>query len=144
MLKWQILILNICHFWFHVKSEWQKKICSFHTMPPPYPTVWKSTIKHDQCFYGKINIFSVKSTVLLKKSLTNRFDEIICRWEQICHFSILWTFFCHSDFTWNQGQKKLLQANTECGNFKILLPLRFYVKSILGISKTQKEPFWPI
>ena len=30
--------------------------------------------------------------------------------------------------------------STQCGNFRIFLPLRFYVKSMLGISKVQKSP----
>ena len=29
----------------------------------------------------------------------------------------------------------------QCGNYRIFLPLRFYVKSILGISEVQKLPF---
>ena len=32
---------------------------------------------------------------------------------------------------------------TQCVNFRIFLPLRFYVKSILVILKPQKLPFWP-
>ena len=36
---------------------------------PVRRTVWKTTIKCDHYFYGKINIFSVKSTLLLKKLL---------------------------------------------------------------------------
>ena len=34
-----------------------------------------------------------------------------------------------------------LILNTQCGNFMIFLPLRFYVKSILVILKLQKLPF---
>ena len=32
---------------------------------------------------------------------------------------------------------------TQCGKFRILLSLRFYVKSILGIMEVQKLPFLP-
>ena len=38
--------------------------------------VWKSTIKSDHDFSGKINTFSVKSTFLLKKLLKNWFHGI--------------------------------------------------------------------
>ena len=31
---------------------------------------------------------------------------------------------------------------TQCGNFKIFLPLKFYVKSILGILEVQNLPFF--
>jgi len=44
--------------------------------------VWKSTIKCDHYFYGKINIFSVKSTFLLK----SWFHEIFWAWSR---FSVL-------------------------------------------------------
>ena len=37
-------------------------------------TVWKSAIKSDHDFCAKINIFSVKSTLLLKKLLKSWFD----------------------------------------------------------------------
>ena len=37
----------------------------------------------------------------------------------------------------------ILIGNTQHGSFRIFLPLRFYVKSILGILKPQKLPFWP-
>ena len=36
-----------------------------------------------------------------------------------------------------------LIRNTQCGNFRIFLLLRFYVKSILIILKSQKLPFMP-
>ena len=35
-----------------------------------------------------------------------------------------------------------LIGNTQCENFRIFLPLRFYVKSILAILKLQKLPCW--
>ena len=38
-------------------------------------TVWKSHQKHDHCFYGKMNTFYVKSTVLLKKLQKRWFHE---------------------------------------------------------------------
>ena len=36
-----------------------------------------------------------------------------------------------------------LIRNTQCGNFRIFLLLRFYVKSILINFKARKLPFWP-
>ena len=45
---------------------------NFHAVPS---TVWKSTIKCDHDFCVKINIFSVKSTFLLRKLLKNWFHE---------------------------------------------------------------------
>ena len=39
-------------------------------------TMWKSTIKRDHNFYGKIDTFSVKLTFLLKKLLKSWFHEI--------------------------------------------------------------------
>ena len=36
-----------------------------------------------------------------------------------------------------------LIGNTQCGNFRIHLPLRFCVKSTLSLFKPQKLPFWP-
>ena len=36
-----------------------------------------------------------------------------------------------------------LIGNIQCGNFRIFLPLRFYVNSILVILKPQKLPIWP-
>ena len=35
-----------------------------------------------------------------------------------------------------------LIGNTQCENFRIFLPFRLYVKSILVILKPQKLPFW--
>ena len=37
----------------------------------------------------------------------------------------------------------LFHVNILFGNFRIFLPLRFYVKSILVILKPQELPFWP-
>ena len=42
---------------------------SFREINSNYYTVWKSSIKRDHDFYGKINIFSVKSTFLPKTLL---------------------------------------------------------------------------
>ena len=36
-----------------------------------------------------------------------------------------------------------LIGNTQCGNFRIFLPLKSYVKSILVILKLEKLTFWP-
>ena len=47
-------------------------------------TVWKSRKKHDHdhCFYGKINIFSVRSTFLLKKLLKSWFHGNFWTWSR--------------------------------------------------------------
>ena len=41
----------------------------------------------------------------------------------------------------NPKTNKKVRFTTQCGYFRIFLPLRFYVKSILGISEVQKLPF---
>ena len=48
-----------------------------------FSTVWKSAIKRDHDFYGKINIFSVKSTFLLNKEVAK---ELISRKMFECDF----------------------------------------------------------
>ena len=49
----------------------------------------KSTIKRDHHFSGTINIFSVKSTVLLKKLLKGWFHEIFWAWSHFTVFFLL-------------------------------------------------------
>ena len=45
--------------------------------------------------------------------------------------------------TWTGVGKKGIGSKTQCGNFRIVLPLRFYVKSILENLKVIKLPFLP-
>ena len=45
--------------------------------------------------------------------------------------------------TWTGDGKKGIGSKTQCGNFRIVLPLRFYVKSILENLKVIKLPFLP-
>ena len=46
-----------------------------------------------------------------------------------------------NDEVFNHTDLGSLIGNTQCGNFRIFMPLRFYVKSILVILKPQKLPF---
>ena len=52
-------------------------------------TVWKTAIKSDHDFCAKINIFSVKSTLLLKAVLECWFDGIFERDRVFYYFSTL-------------------------------------------------------
>ena len=56
-----------------------------------HSTVWKSRQKHDHHFYGKIAIFSVKSTVLLKKLLKSWFHGNFWAWSR---FIVLFHTVC--------------------------------------------------
>ena len=74
-------ILNIREITFKFFSKtclFQSQFTNFFSLLS-FCTVWKSTIKCDHDFYGKINIFSVKSTFLLKKLLRSWFHEFFLR-----------------------------------------------------------------
>ena len=55
-------------------------------------------------------------------------------------------FWFHGIFSQKEWCEKFAMSarcNAQCGNLSIFLPLRFYVKSIWLISKSQKLQFWP-
>ena len=61
------------HWWIIIENVEYTKFLWNSIISKLQPTAWKSTIKLDHEFYGKINIFSVKSTFLLKKLLKSSF-----------------------------------------------------------------------
>ena len=63
---------SVCSSWFHEKFL---SVIQYHSLE-------KCTIKRDHDFYGKINIFSVKATYLLKKLLKSWFHEIFWEWSR--------------------------------------------------------------
>ena len=81
--KFVILKINttvlICEIYSQNFS--QKNFSCNQLMHSAVFTVWKSAIKSDHHFCAKINIFSVKSTFLLKKLLKSWFDEIFFQWQ---------------------------------------------------------------
>ena len=61
---------------FYVKSyRYIELYQNMHYSVLSHSAVWKSTIKSDHDFRGKINIFSVKSTFLLKKLISRKIFE---------------------------------------------------------------------
>ena len=108
-------------------SQQQREVTTTATAtptPPPSPSTTPSTtpptinnkiVQQDLCFnYASILKF-------VKRGRCFSFP------------SIKWPFLnvIHSKMVWN----------SQCGNFIILLSLRFYVKSILGIIEVQNMPF---
>ena len=51
------------------------------------------------------------------------------------------TLLCNFISVTNSTQKILSRHYAQCGKFRIFLPIRFYVKSILNILGVQKLPF---
>ena len=66
----------------------------FHQNKSKHLTVWKSHQKPNHHFYGKINIFSVKSTFSLKKLSKSWFHGKIA-WSRCIHST-----FPHCDICW--------------------------------------------
>ena len=76
--------------------------------------VWKSNQKYDYCFYGKINTFFVKSTVLLKKFVKSWFHRNFWAWSR---FIVLFHKCDSATFTeipWNQLRTCILCNYTVC------------------------------
>ena len=98
-------ISSLCTLWVYKNEKFTATQAFFRQInleQSSVITVWKSAIKRDHDFYGKINIFSVKSTFLLKKLLNSWFHEKKFAWSR---FVVLF----------HTVQKKLLKCeNREC------------------------------
>ena len=79
--------------------------------------------------FGATILFMYNCTVMAKK----------CETVTIIVFTINEHIFKYKIGT-DQGS---LIGNTQHGNFRIFLPVIFYMRSILVIQKPQKLPFWP-
>ena len=88
----------------------------------------------DVCLYLQIRGFDDLFDSFLDQTLLKGF----------CFYVIPIRYKCLLCISLKSTDLGSLIGNTQCGNIRILLPLnRFYVKTIMVISKPQKLPFWP-
>ena len=89
--------------------------------------------------------------VMLEKfvTLTNFFHSFLISFNCLCQYVLfLDVILNRSNYVFNlcftiisRSDIPIILIKTQCGNFRIFLSLRFYVKSVLGILEAQHMPF---
>ena len=112
-------------------------------------TVWKNTKKSDHDFCGNINIFSVKSTSLLKISLWSWFHGKFWAWS---HFIVLFhtvncIVFCFHDFfffVWNISWlcTTLLMTDSQSVHTFNFVKVTVLLKKLLRVDLTKYFSFF--
>ena len=102
-------------------------------LPPRFWQYYMEVYSHFTVICSKMKFFS-----LLKKSLMFLNVQHFKRKAIFREIRCLKFFFCNKRNYWNRKQKYLI---TQCGDSRIFLSLRFYVKSKLLILKVKKLPF---
>ena len=134
--------MNLCEFNFTYNMK-RRKFVHFQTV-----WIWASYLLRIECHYFTVghtisSLWMRPATLWLPLHISESNDgfDNLCFYQKenymlLCQLIIMMVKIAlHSYLQYTELGS--LIGNTQCGNFRIFLPLRFYVKSILVILKLQ-------